>query len=162
MEVVRFVLVVLVVRVVLVVVVLLVVEDARVLVVVLVVMVAFIVEVVLVALVFVYVLVVDVVLVARVIMLVMVAVLVLLRIAPHPGGTNDNDDHACKPNNITVQNKIIPKILPVNKFTTLKFLSLLPSMNGYFFLDYYVLPCNTCLYGSVHIHWHHCHLSPPG
>ena len=53
--------------------------------------------------------------------------------APHPGGTNDNDDYACEPNNITVQNKIIAKILPVNKFTTLKFLSLLPSMNGYFF-----------------------------
>ena len=54
--------------------------------------------------------------------------------APHPGGTNDNDDHACEPNNITVQNKIIAKILPVNKFTTLEFLSLLSSMNGYFFL----------------------------
>ena len=53
--------------------------------------------------------------------------------APHPGGTNDNDDHACEPNNITMQNKIIAKILLVNKFTTLKFLSLLPSMNGYFF-----------------------------
>ena len=70
--------------------------------------------------------------------------------APHPGGTNDNDDHACELNNITVQNKIIAKILPVNKFTTLKFFSLLPSMNGYFFLDYYVLLCNTCLYRSVH------------
>ena len=69
--------------------------------------------------------------------------------APHPGGTNDNDDHACEPNNITVQNKIIAKILSVNKFTTLKFLSLLRSMNGYFFLDYYVLLCNTCLYRSV-------------
>ena len=54
--------------------------------------------------------------------------------APHTGGTNDIDDHACEPNNITVQNKIIAKILPVNKFTTLEFLSLLPSMNGYFFL----------------------------
>ena len=54
--------------------------------------------------------------------------------APHPGGTNDNDDHACEPNNITVRNKIIAKVLPVNQFTTLKFLSLLPSMNGYFFL----------------------------
>ena len=41
--------------------------------------------------------------------------------------------YACEPNNITGQNKIIAKILPVNKFTTLKFLSLLPSMNGYFF-----------------------------
>ena len=80
--------------------------------------------------------------------------------APHPGGTNDNDDHACEPNDITVQNKIIAKILPVNKFTTLKFLSLLPSMNGYFFLDYYVLLCNTCLYRSVHRHGHHCHSSP--
>ena len=79
--------------------------------------------------------------------------------APHPGGTNDNDDHACEPNNITVQNKIIAKILPVNKFTTLKFLSLLPSMNGYFFLDYYVLLCNTCLYRSVHRHGHHCNSS---
>ena len=41
--------------------------------------------------------------------------------------------------NITVQNKTIAKTLPVNKFTTLKFLSLLPSMNinGIFFLDYY-------------------------
>ena len=80
--------------------------------------------------------------------------------APHPGGTNDNDAHACEPNYITVQNKIIAKILPVNKFTTLKFLSLLPSMNGYFFLDYYVLLCNTCLYRSVHRHGHHCHSSP--
>ena len=43
------------------------------------------------------------------------------------------------------KNKIIVKILPVNKFTTLKFLSLLPSMNGQFFLDYHVLLCNkTC------------------
>ena len=80
--------------------------------------------------------------------------------APHPGGTNDNDDHACEPNNITVQNKIIAKILPVNQFTTLKFLSLLPSMNGYFFLDYYVLLCNTCLYRSVHRHGYHYHSSP--
>ena len=80
--------------------------------------------------------------------------------APHTGGTNDIDDHACEPNNITVQNKIIAKILPVNKFTTLKFLSLLPSMNGYFFLDYYVLLCNTCLYRSVHRHGHHYHSSP--
>ena len=50
--------------------------------------------------------------------------------APHPGGRNDNDAHACEPNYITVQNKIITKILPVNKFTILKFLSLFPSMNG--------------------------------
>ena len=43
------------------------------------------------------------------------------------------------------KNKIIVKILPVNKFTTLKFLSLLPSMNGQFFVDYHVLLCNkTC------------------
>ena len=82
--------------------------------------------------------------------------------APHTGGTNDNDDHACEPNNITVQNKIIAKILPVNKFTTPKFLSLLPSMNGYFFLDYHVLLCNACLYRSVHRHEHHCHSFPPG
>ena len=59
--------------------------------------------------------------------------LTIMEFAPHPGGTNDHEDHACEPNNITVQNKIIAKILPVNKFTTLKFLSLLPSMNGYFF-----------------------------
>ena len=77
--------------------------------------------------------------------------------APHPGGTNDHDDHACEPNNITVQNKIIAKILPVIKFRTLKFLSLLPSMNGY----YYVLLYNTCLYRSVHRHGHHCHSPPP-
>ena len=32
--------------------------------------------------------------------------------APHPGGTNDNDTHACEPNYSTVQNKIIAKILP--------------------------------------------------
>ena len=76
------------------------------------------------------------------------------------GGTNDNDDHACEPNNITVQNKIIAKILPVNTFTTLKCLSLLPSMNGYFFLDYYVLLYDTCLYRSVNRHGHHCHSSP--
>ena len=58
---------------------------------------------------------------------------VLRGIRTSPRGENDNDDHACEPNNITVQNKIIAKILPVNKFTTLKVLSLLPSMNGYFF-----------------------------
>ena len=56
--------------------------------------------------------------------------------------------------------KLSQKILPVNKFTTLKFLSLLPSMNGYFFLDYYVLLSNTCLYRSVHRHGHHCRSSP--
>ena len=48
--------------------------------------------------------------------------------APHPGGTNDNDAHACEPNYITVQNKIIAKILPVNKFTTLK-IFVTPSFN---------------------------------
>ena len=55
------------------------------------------------------------------------------RIRTLPGGTNDNDAHdahAGEPNFITVQNKIIAKILPVNKFTTLKFLSLLHSMRG--------------------------------
>ena len=83
-----------------------------------------------------------------------------LFLAQNGGGTNDNDDHACEPNNIIVQNKIIPKILPLNKFTTLKFLSLLPSTNGFFFPDYYVLLCNTCLYRSVHKHGHHCHSSP--
>ena len=63
-------------------------------------------------------------------------------------------------NRITSQ--IIAKILPLNKFTTLKLLSLFPSLNGYFFLDYYVLPCNTCLYSSVHRHGHHCHeIRPP-
>ena len=36
--------------------------------------------------------------------------------APHPGGTIDNDPHTCEPNHIPVQNKIIAKILPVNKF----------------------------------------------
>ena len=50
--------------------------------------------------------------------------------APHPGGKNDNDAYACEPSYITVKNKIIPKLLPVNKFTTMKFLSHLPSMNG--------------------------------
>ena len=44
--------------------------------------------------------------------------------------------------------------------TTLKFLSLLPSIDGYVFLDFYVLLCNTCLYRSVHRHGHHCHSSP--
>ena len=53
--------------------------------------------------------------------------------APHPGGTKDNDAHRCEPNYIKVQNKIIAKILPVNNFTTLKFLSLLRLMNGQFF-----------------------------
>ena len=50
--------------------------------------------------------------------------------APHPGGKNENNAYACEPSYITVQNKIIVKVLPVNKFTTLEFLSLLPSMNG--------------------------------
>ena len=31
---------------------------------------------------------------------------------------------------------------------------------GIFFLNYYVLLCNTCLYMSVHRHGHHCHSSP--
>ena len=78
--------------------------------------------------------------------------------APHPGGTNDNDAHSCQPNYIKVQNKIIVKILPVNKFTTLKFLSLNELV--FFFLDYYVLLCNLCLYRSVGRHGHHCHSSP--
>ena len=30
-------------------------------------------------------------------------------LAPHPGGTNDNYAHACEPNYITMQNKIIAK-----------------------------------------------------
>ena len=89
------------------------------------------------------------------------AVLQRIRTSPRgKGELNDNDAHACEPNYITVQNKIIAKILPVNKFTTLKFLSLLPSMNGYFFPDYYVLLCNTCLCRSVRRHGHHCHSSP--
>ena len=48
--------------------------------------------------------------------------------APQPGGTNDNDAHACEPNYITVQNKIIAKIMSVNKFTTLK-ISVTPSFD---------------------------------
>ena len=48
--------------------------------------------------------------------------------APHPGGTKDNNAHVCEPNYITVQNKIIAKILPVNKFTTLK-IFVTPSFN---------------------------------
>ena len=65
-------------------------------------------------------------------------------------------------NRITSQckTKIIAKIIPVNKFTTLKFLLLLLSMNGQFFLDYYVLLCNTCLYRLVCRHGHYCHSSP--
>ena len=55
--------------------------------------------------------------------------------APHPGGTNDNDDHACEPNNITVQNKIIAKILPVNKFTTLK-ICVTPSFKEWVFFSW--------------------------
>ena len=35
-------------------------------------------------------------------------------------------------------------------------------MNGYFFLDYYVLLCNTFLYRSVNRHGHHCHSSALG
>ena len=50
--------------------------------------------------------------------------------------------------------------LVVENVLTLKFLSLLPSMNGYFFLDYYVLLYNTCLYRPVNRHGHHCHSSP--
>ena len=49
--------------------------------------------------------------------------------APHPGGKNDNNAYACEPSYVTVKNEIIPKLLPVNKFTSMKFLSLLPSMN---------------------------------
>ena len=49
--------------------------------------------------------------------------------APHPGGKNGNNADACEPSYITVKNEIIPKLLPVNKFTSMKFLSLLPSMN---------------------------------
>ena len=84
--------------------------------------------------------------------------------ASHPGGTNDHDAHDCEPNNITVQNKIMAKILPVNKFTTLKFLSLLPSMNGYsfFLIIMFCSAIHACLYRSVHRHGHghHCQSSP--
>ena len=65
-------------------------------------------------------------------------------------------------NRITSQckkKKLSQKIMPVNKFRTLKFLLILPSMNGQFFLDYCLL-CNTCLYRSVRRHGHHCHSSP--
>ena len=44
-------------------------------------------------------------------------------------------------NRITSQckkKKLSQKIMPVNKFRTLKFLLILPSMNGQFFLDYYL------------------------
>ena len=44
-------------------------------------------------------------------------------------GKNDNNAYACEPSYITVKNEIIPKLLPVNKFTSMKFLSLLLSMN---------------------------------
>ena len=52
----------------------------------------------------------------------------------HPGGTNDNDDHACEPNNITVQNKIIAKILPVNQFKLWNFCHSFLQLMGIFFL----------------------------
>ena len=41
--------------------------------------------------------------------------------------------------------------MPVNKFTTLKFLLLLPLMNGLFFLDYYVLQCFALQYMFIKI-----------
>ena len=82
--------------------------------------------------------------------------------APHPGGTIDNDAHTCEPNHIPVQNKIIAKILPVNKFTTLKFLSLLPSMNGWFFSW---LSCFALQYMFIQIgsqRWASLPFIPPG
>ena len=82
--------------------------------------------------------------------------------APHPGGTNDNDAHSCEPNYIKVQNKIIAKILPVNKFTTPKFLLLLRSMNGYFFSS---LLCFALQYMFIQIGsqtWASLSFVPPG
>ena len=78
--------------------------------------------------------------------------------APCPGGTNNNDAHACELNYITVQNKIIVKILPVNKFTTLKFLSLLPSMNGQFFL---IIVFCSAIKHAIHT-WASLSFVPPG
>ena len=106
--------------------------------------------------------------------------------APHPGGTNDNDAHACEPNYITVQNKLSHKYCSwtqgahticlclcsrhkqivwapcvVNKFTTPNLIFVTPSFNEWVvFRDYYVLLCSTCLYRSVRRHGHHCHSSP--
>ena len=56
--------------------------------------------------------------------------------APPPGGggTNDNDDHACEPNNITVQNKIIAKILPANNLQLWSFCHFFLQWMGIFFL----------------------------
>ena len=77
------------------------------------------------------------------------------------GGKNDNDDHACEPNNITVQNKLLSQkyCLWIN-LQLWNFCHSFLQWMGIFFLDYYVLLCNTCLYRSVHRHGHHCHSSP--
>ena len=80
--------------------------------------------------------------------------------APHPGGTNDNDTHACEPNYSTVQNKIIAKILPWINLQLWNFCHSFLQWMGSFFLDYYVLLWNTCLYRSVCRHGYHCHSSP--
>ena len=78
--------------------------------------------------------------------------------APNPRGTNNNE----AVNRITVYSKIklSQKYCPWINLQLWNFChdSFLQWM-GIFFLDYYVLLCNTCLYRSVHRHGHHCHSS---
>ena len=99
--------------------------------------------------------------------------------APHPGGTNDNDAHACEPNYITVQNKLSHKYCSwtqgahticlclcsrhkqivwapcvVNKFTTPNLIFVTPSFNEWVvFRDYYVLLCSTCQGHPTTVFW---------
>ena len=49
--------------------------------------------------------------------------------APHPRRTNDNDAHVFEPNYITVQNKIIAQILPVNIWIYNSEIFVTPSFN---------------------------------
>ena len=81
--------------------------------------------------------------------------------APHPGG-DERQWWPCLWTEITSQCKIklSQKYCPWINLQLWNFCHSLLQWMGIFFLDYYVLLCNTCLYRSVHRHGHHCHSSP--
>ena len=70
--------------------------------------------------------------------------------APHPGGTNDNDAHACEPNTSQCKIKLSQKYCPWINLQLWNFCHSFLQWMSSIFLDYYVLLCKI---GSLA--WHH-------